>query len=438
MFLLPCEIYHREFDSKLLLSIYLSKYYKLPVLIGYDKHFNQLTPLLRSTLLLDKSCSQVVWQGRIKRVKENLGKAFVLDEEGFFNLSVSPSNSLLRVDRDCASSVDKYFCWGEYDYNFFKVIPQLRSNMVVSGHFRSDLLTSEIGYSFYQDKINSLRTLFGDFILISDSFSVDRRSGVHTLPFLSSDINAQKKAQLRYDKNLEARRKEREYFSDVVEQAVIKYPAKQFILRPHPISDQRWWVNRFWNYRNLHVINLDNIEPWLFACTALLSMGCTTAIQSTLAGKPVIELASPNQSSSSNHKHEILSNFGVDSLATVEECLSRLSNIFNRSQPTVSISSKTLSRYWVNATSPTSCENFLQFMSPEASSFSNLQYNLHVLEKYFNLMSKQPIKLDSNKWIYPSFTSVVSALESASHSIQLSKIPKLQKVASGLYLLSTN
>ena len=68
--LFPCEIYHREFEAKLILSAHLVSTYGFACLIGYDKHFNYLTPHLQHCLLLDKSCSSIMWNSRIKKILE--------------------------------------------------------------------------------------------------------------------------------------------------------------------------------------------------------------------------------------------------------------------------------------------------------------------------------------------------------------------------------
>ena len=38
-----------------------------------------------------------------------------------------------------------------------------------------------------------------------------------------------------------------------------------------------------------------NVEPWIHASKCMISMGCTTAVQSLLAGKPVIEIQCPDE-----------------------------------------------------------------------------------------------------------------------------------------------
>ena len=53
---LPCEIFHKKFDAKLLLGLYLYKEYKHDSIIGYDKYFGEILKEL-NLVLLDKSCS---------------------------------------------------------------------------------------------------------------------------------------------------------------------------------------------------------------------------------------------------------------------------------------------------------------------------------------------------------------------------------------------
>ena len=109
--LLPCEVFHREFDSKLLLSLRLASEYRINTLIGYDKHFLYLSRYLSDALLMEKSCSSIMWQSRIKPIKERNGVAIINDEEGFNNINSAKKNFWLnRVDREAVNSIDSYCC----------------------------------------------------------------------------------------------------------------------------------------------------------------------------------------------------------------------------------------------------------------------------------------------------------------------------------------
>ena len=110
--LLPCEIYHREFDAKFILASRLSSQFRIPALIGYDKHFSFLAKHLSRCTLLDKSCSSIMWNSRLRPVLENGGKVIVSDEEGFNNITQANSSTWSsRLDFTAANSINEY-CFG--------------------------------------------------------------------------------------------------------------------------------------------------------------------------------------------------------------------------------------------------------------------------------------------------------------------------------------
>ena len=76
--LLPCEIFHREFDAKLLIASEITSVFGTPVLIGYDKYFNQLIPHLPSSTLLEKLLYHYL--ECIRAIKERNGAVLVSDE----------------------------------------------------------------------------------------------------------------------------------------------------------------------------------------------------------------------------------------------------------------------------------------------------------------------------------------------------------------------
>ena len=110
----PCEIQHREFDSKLLLAMRIVSKMKgdCAVLIGYDKYFSPLLNSINNVFLLDKSMSTIMYNARIKPCKLNGGIVFINDEEGVNDLDETPealaipcNNSV--VDRSSPSPAKK-------------------------------------------------------------------------------------------------------------------------------------------------------------------------------------------------------------------------------------------------------------------------------------------------------------------------------------------
>ena len=151
--LFPCEIFHREFDAKLLIAFEMASKFGKPSLIGYDKYFQDLIPHLNFSTLLEKSCSTIMWNGRIRPVKNNGGSILVADEEGFNNLTEANRYTFInRLDRAAAQSVDLYSCWGKIDYEFWESVPELRPKLSIMGNSRSDLLGS-LGKQYFSKDI---------------------------------------------------------------------------------------------------------------------------------------------------------------------------------------------------------------------------------------------------------------------------------------------
>ena len=97
---LPCEIEHREFDSKLILAHRLSQRDDVVVLIGYDKYFSQILRSTSNCFLLDKSMSTLMLNNRIAPCKQRSGIVFINDEEGVNDLDETPEALDIRADHN--------------------------------------------------------------------------------------------------------------------------------------------------------------------------------------------------------------------------------------------------------------------------------------------------------------------------------------------------
>ena len=140
---IPCEVFHREFDSKLLLSLKLVSSFNQVVIFGNDKHLNHFLQLtIPPSVLFEKSCSTLMLQARISTVIKSGGSVIVNDEEGFNNLETLSSLYLSRVDANALNSISSYYSWGVVDQKFFSVIPGFDDISTIGGNTRSDLLDS--------------------------------------------------------------------------------------------------------------------------------------------------------------------------------------------------------------------------------------------------------------------------------------------------------
>lgn len=432
--LLPSEIYHREFDAKLILAMRLVQDHNCMVLVGYDKHFNNISKPMPPALLMDKSCSSMIWKGRIKNIMLSGGNAIVNDEEGFNGLSRSNKNSFLnRVDDLAACSIKKYLCWGEIDFKFFSQVKQLCGKSVVLGNCRSDLL-SERGRDFYSDESQALQRIYGNFVLCSDNFGVEDRSGPYLPPQFNDSDEVNKLANIEFEKRITELKRRREIYCQVLEEAVVKLPYTNFILRPHPRSDQRWWVNRFWKYRNFHIIYHLNIEPWIHSAAALLSMGCTSALQSIVAGTPVIEIVDKNQHFASAQISGYALKFTNLHVSSGAELIQALGDAQDKKSSFNSVDM--IDRYWHLCRESTASIRFSELMGEFIPPFNpnNLRSLQDMLSRYSVFYKKYGIRFNDTKWHKPQLSTVIRKLNSIAKSFEL-RVPKIYKVCESLYLI---
>ena len=428
---LPSEIYYREFDYKLSLATYLASLGHF-VLCGYDKHFNNVIPAAPAGALLEKSASTFMYNARIKPAINNGGQAIVNDEEGFNNLHEEHQNQWLnRVDPRSIESIHSYLCWGEYDYSFFSKINRLKEKMIISGNCRRDLL-EDYGRNFYSDDIESLRTMYGDFLLFIDNFCVECWRQDYQPPVFAVSKEKNMEAYREYYNSIKKQSEAREYFAKYVHSVAKAFPTKQIIIRPHPVADPRWWYSNFWSYRNVHVIFHHSVEPWIHACSALISMGCTTAIQAVIASKPVIEIKHHNPAGALHGFAAELTNHIVDSPQSLIKLIPQLT----AEQVLTTEESKYLNSLWSSnqgALTLNSFSNLLDSITPRSTSEDYSQL-FRTLQSY-GQSKASTLPISDEKWIIPSLPNIFKKVQKASMILN-TDMPNLSKAANCLYLVS--
>ena len=425
--LLPCEVFHREFDAKLILASKLAAEQKMTVLLGYDKFFNALIPFLPKSILLDKSCSSIIYNGRIAPVKKNSGVVLINDEEGFNNLTSNFKYSWLnRVDKKAAATIDAYLAWGSVDKNFFSEVAELDGKIEIAGNCRSDLL-NDLGRLYFKESIDSYATIFDNYVLISDNFCVERWKQDYTLPSFNVNPEQASIAQSEFAEHQRISKSKRDFMCNMLEPIIQERQDINFVIRPHPVANPLWWQQRFHRYRNVFVIYQDCIEPWLHSCRSLISMGCTTAIQALVARKNVIELTGVPTDSSS--PHSFASKFINNTASSSEQLQALLDN-----PATVHTLSPLLHQAWSNIECSSS-SIFAEIISRHRFKSNDTDIlQLKNLLAQVNL-DKMPT-LDKEKWPYPSLNSLKRRLKSFHSSTLANKSLNFRQIIPGLYLLT--
>lgn len=428
---LPSEIYHREFDYKLALSVQLASLGNY-VIAGYDKHFNHIIRASPPGALLEKSASTVVFNGRIKPTVDNGGQVIVNDEEGFNNLHEEHKNQWLnRVDVRSIEAISSYLCWGKYDYSFFSRIKSLKEKMIVAGNCRRDLL-EDFGRQFYADEVEAIRNLYGDCLLFIDNFCVECWRQDYKPPVFAVSIDKNKEAYKEYCDSISEQSEAREYFAEYIHQVAKAFPSRQIIIRPHPVADPRWWHSKFWSYRNVHIIFHHSIEPWIHACSALISMGCTTAIQAVIANRTIIEIKHRNSSSALHGFASALTDVIVDSPASLLRTIRKISSAYYPNDSQLEY----LNNLWrpsFGSSTLTEYATLLNKLTPQIS--RNDYFILIKALKLYRSSSNSKIDISDEKWIIPPFASVLKKSKKVSTILNISQ-PKVNKLATCLYLFS--
>lgn len=435
---LPCEIEHRELHAKLLIALSLTSKYGIHSLIGYDKHFNSLAKHISISAVLDKSCSSILWNGRLRDFKSNGSKILVNDEEGFNGLSEELKQLIFRrVDNEAAQEIDSFGCWGEIDKRFYQSHKILKNKVETIGNARSDLLTTE-GRLIYQKEINAITYLYKDYILCSENFALEHRTEGYMYPQFNI-TEEQKKETTSYQKNIKKiQLQKREIFAELLEKAIRDKPDRSFIIRPHPVSDPRWWQDRFWKYRNVQIIYHLNIEPWLHSASCLISMGCTTSIQAAIAKIPVIELAFKDQVSHGTGMES--HGRGRDYTNLVISDKSEICGAINFATNSNQRCFKNLTRLetdWYNSKSYGSSDNIAEILNNiseelDSKSIERVEY---VLNDYKKTQKKSRILINRDKWFGNNQSSVVDFINTSCKSLRIAK-PRIIPIAEDLYLFS--
>ena len=431
--LLPCEIYHREFDAKLVLACKLASKYRICSVIGYDKHFSILARNLSGCTLLDKSCSSIMWNARLKPTLDNGGKVIVSDEEGFNNICESNHSTWSsRLDLAAAQSISVYGCWGKIDYDFFSKFSQLQPKIQVLGNCRSDLLNSS-GRLLYTDLTQSLISAFGPYVLCSDNFCVEHRDGDYLPPVFDKPSHENQKAKLEFLARQKSQALRREIFSSYIEFAARNNPGINFVIRPHPCSDDRWWTNKFWNLRNVHILYLHNVDPWLHGAKALISMGCTISLQSVIASVPVIEIMDDNDTPLDSQNLGFGHLFTRLHASSIDEFMSCLKSAFNSpGQAFKNLSDFELN--WRNSLTSSSTTAYANQISTlhEPASHNVMTKNLQILSQYSQVRSLNPLLFNSTKWM-PSTLATVNKLQAHIRTAFNLNDSKIRKISNDLY-----
>ncbi|AIK96939.1 surface carbohydrate biosynthesis protein [Candidatus Odyssella acanthamoebae] len=287
LFFLPVESTPRELDYKLNIARKLCRH-GIDVIIGNP-------PFIRDELhyknfkggFLEKGMNPL--PSYYKSLKEKNIIVYCLSDEGAahpaFSVTYEPAVESLKL-------AEKVFLWGEFqrkDLIARNSNPDLISRYQVIGYPGLELSLPK-----YKDYHNCLRppSIGKDYILINTNFgSINGHSMEEVLkacPSMSPETLAMVKTSYENEKKGFA------LFRDWLDYIIQNFPTEHFLLRPHPVEKKENYAAYFGKYKNVTISQAGNANHIIAGAKLVIHNDCTTALQSYLAGMPVISLAKSN------------------------------------------------------------------------------------------------------------------------------------------------
>lgn len=294
-FLFPIETTARELDFKIMMSIMLSEKNRI-IYVGDQQIIRTLSKILKGGVFYGKHLfGKPMFSDKVyyERLKNRNFKVIHLNEEG----AVWPGSEneweylMKQSERPSVLDSDDFMAvWGQWQKDFDESYEKVKTNIKVAGHPRFDLYSKKYR-EYFSDEIKSITDKYSDYILVNTAFSYanNGEDGVNFIfkPTISYDAKDIKHRKYRFT------RWKNQMFSvadlvDLINKISLKYPDKNIILRPHPSENTQYYKDIFQNVNNVFVVYSGAVAPWILGCKLLIHNGCTTAIEATLAGKPVI------------------------------------------------------------------------------------------------------------------------------------------------------
>lgn len=295
--LIPVEHQVRELDAKLLLACVAAKR-GFVVVIGPRREMHFRIPAFSKSIYLSKGMAKA--SSNVFRVLKMLGHKIVAwDEEALVHL---PSDSYYerRFSPISMRFISQLFAWGEDSAELWRQYPQMPSGLpiLITGNPRGDLLRPEIG-KYYQNRVDQLKGIYGDFILINTNFA--------QVNAFYADMNLLKPAS-DLSGNLEMGRRakrwgvSREYAEGLMrhKQSIFQdfqrliptlskdFPKHSIVVRPHPSENPEAYNRIAADCERVIVNNEGNVVPWIMAAKAMVHNGCTTGVEAYALRVPAI------------------------------------------------------------------------------------------------------------------------------------------------------
>lgn len=297
----------RDFEGHGLVGWHLNRKYGIDsyYINGYDI-YKKIVELKPAVLIMD----HLVWDHKKALAKwtSDLGiKVVLLFTEGYYHEKTG-LDKMMGQPVATTLGINSYLAWNDSMIERAKEIvddKKLIQKFKVTGCPRFDFLMN--------DQLKKVTVQGQEFRL---KYNIEGYSSVitymSTTPYQGYSFQ---KFYTRYKKRAKYPEEEiKNFYSDqqrqfknhteIIRDVALKNPDCFFFYKTHP--SEAYVTNYdivFNNIKNIKVIQNENVRPFLFYSDLIIQRNCTTAIESWLLGKPVVQLDDDNYSNESYPEH---------------------------------------------------------------------------------------------------------------------------------------
>jgi len=287
---LPVEVQHREYYSRLLLGVAAASK-GCGFVIGRHANLRSNLRDYPAGVFFEKSLDAGKREWFHDNIRNRNGMILVgNDEEGLATEVAGSSYMLERYSAEILNLATMVFAWGSTEARVIaEHFPNTQAQIIATGNPRADIWKSHL-CEMFRKKADCLARRFGPYILMPCSVSFDWHGCG------SDKLNEQSHA-----KTLSKDGGEREFLSTTAmlknslesfERLALRianaFPDHTVLYRPHPTSDLSSSSNFARNVPNVKVVLEGEVTPWILGSTAVVHSACTTGLEGFLMRKPVI------------------------------------------------------------------------------------------------------------------------------------------------------
>ena len=297
------EITSRELDSKLLIAI-------LAAARGHQVILSDLEGIVKGTekgilapgIFHTKSITPTDY--KLKNHQFFIDKGFKvtsLDEEAGVDLTGYEEFSKTRFSDKSIELASAVFAWGDDDVDTLKKkYSKYASKIHKTGSPRVDLWKSKFSNYWKMPKsapqkpfllISSNMGASNGYMQMHEWYKSRYKSG-----YYDRDPNLIKDQFIRTSESI----LKTGAFIEAIKYLANNNNGYDIVLRPHPIENIEAWKIYLDGIPNVHVIREGSISPWVKNAFAVMHNGCTTALEATVSGKPLVTYV-PFETSFDNH-----------------------------------------------------------------------------------------------------------------------------------------